>query len=286
MSNKELNEKVARGPDKVGFASGSCQPLSPPTQRWHETARGDGDRHLLNPKVIIADEPTSALDVVVQKQVMLTLSRLQQELNAAVLLIGHDMGLITQFADTIGVLYAGKLVERGRVADVLENPLPSVHPPVDRQPARPGRQARLVRHPRPAARAAAPAHRLRLPPALPVCDGPLPQRNTRRFSRRRRTAGSLPPVSRSIRIACPAIETAARQRCWLLRRSGNEHIRRPAMAELLNVRMYQKSSAAKACCKKDVTIAVDDVTFQSPTTARPSPPSPAKAAAARPPWPC
>ncbi len=67
----------------------------------------------LEPKVIIADEPTSALDVVVQKQVMMTLSRLQQELGAAVLLIGHDMGLITQFADTIGVLYAGKLVERG-----------------------------------------------------------------------------------------------------------------------------------------------------------------------------
>ena len=77
----------------------------------------------LSPKVIIADEPTSALDVVVQKQVMLILSRLQQELNVAVLLIGHDMGLITQFADTIGVLYAGKLVERGRVVDVLDNPL-------------------------------------------------------------------------------------------------------------------------------------------------------------------
>jgi len=76
----------------------------------------------LKPKIIIADEPTSALDVVVQKQVMLTLSRLQQELNAAVLLIGHDMGLITQFADTIGVLYAGKLVERGTIEDVLENP--------------------------------------------------------------------------------------------------------------------------------------------------------------------
>lgn len=75
----------------------------------------------LKPKVIIADEPT-ALDVVVQKRVMFTLSRLQQ-IDAAVLLIGHDMGLITQFADSIGVLYAGKLVERGRVADVLENPL-------------------------------------------------------------------------------------------------------------------------------------------------------------------
>jgi peptide/nickel transport system ATP-binding protein len=77
----------------------------------------------LRPKIIIADEPTSALDVVVQKQVMMTLSLLQQELNAAVVLIGHDMGLIAQFAESIGVLYAGKLVERGRVEDVLDNPL-------------------------------------------------------------------------------------------------------------------------------------------------------------------
>ncbi len=78
---------------------------------------------VLKPTVIIADEPTSALDVVVQQQVMDTLSQLQRELNAAVLLIGHDMGLIAQFADSIGVLYAGKLVERGEVQAVLENPL-------------------------------------------------------------------------------------------------------------------------------------------------------------------
>jgi len=78
---------------------------------------------VLHPKVIIADEPTSALDVVVQHQVMLTLGHLQQELGAAVVLIGHDMGLIGQFADTIGVLYAGKLIERGSVQEVLDSPL-------------------------------------------------------------------------------------------------------------------------------------------------------------------
>lgn len=76
----------------------------------------------LQPKVIIADEPTSALDVVVQRQVMLTLGRLQQGLHAAVLLIGHDMGLVAQFADIVGVLYAGKLVELGPVDDILETP--------------------------------------------------------------------------------------------------------------------------------------------------------------------
>jgi peptide/nickel transport system ATP-binding protein len=54
---------------------------------------------------------------------MITLMRLQEELGSAVILIGHDIGLITQFADTLGVLYAGKLVEWARVEDVLDNPL-------------------------------------------------------------------------------------------------------------------------------------------------------------------
>jgi peptide/nickel transport system ATP-binding protein len=76
----------------------------------------------LRPKVIIADEPTSALDVVVQRQVMATLSQVQEGLGAAVVLIGHDMGLIAQFADTIGVLYAGRLVEQGPIDAVLDSP--------------------------------------------------------------------------------------------------------------------------------------------------------------------
>jgi peptide/nickel transport system ATP-binding protein len=76
----------------------------------------------LAPKVIVADEPTSALDVVVQRQVMQTLGRLQDGLGAAVVLIGHDMGLIAQFADTVGVMYAGKLVEIGPVRQIIEAP--------------------------------------------------------------------------------------------------------------------------------------------------------------------
>jgi len=75
----------------------------------------------LRPKVILADEPTSALDVVVQKRMMLTLMRLQRDLGAAVLLIGHDIGLMTQFVDTLGVLYAGRLVEWAPVGDILDN---------------------------------------------------------------------------------------------------------------------------------------------------------------------
>ncbi len=77
----------------------------------------------LKPKLIIADEPTSALDVVVQRQVMTTLGRLQRETKASVILVGHDMGLIAQFADRVGVMYAGKLVDLAAVQEMVENPL-------------------------------------------------------------------------------------------------------------------------------------------------------------------
>jgi len=78
---------------------------------------------LLSPKVIIADEPTSALDVVVQHQVMETLGRVQSDLGAAVILVGHDMGLMAQFVDRVGVMYGGKLVEVGPVRDIFKDPL-------------------------------------------------------------------------------------------------------------------------------------------------------------------
>jgi len=77
----------------------------------------------LSPKIIVADELTSALDVVVQRQVMLTLGQLHENLGASVLLVGHDMGLMAQFVDRIGMLYAGKLVEVGPVREVFKKPL-------------------------------------------------------------------------------------------------------------------------------------------------------------------
>ncbi len=77
----------------------------------------------LNPEIIIADEPTSALDVVVQRQVMATLGRLQRQTNASVILVGHDMGLVAQFADRVGVMYAGKLVDLEPVEQMIANPL-------------------------------------------------------------------------------------------------------------------------------------------------------------------
>ena len=73
----------------------------------------------MQPKVIIADEPTSALDVVVQKRIMETLQTVQENLGASIILIGHDMGLMAQTVDRLGVMYAGRLVEISPVRDAL-----------------------------------------------------------------------------------------------------------------------------------------------------------------------
>src|SRR5581483_911096 len=76
----------------------------------------------LKPKLIIADEPTSALDVVVQRRVMQTLRKAQAALGAAVILIGHDMGLMAQFAQRVGVMRSGQLLEVGDVQALFANP--------------------------------------------------------------------------------------------------------------------------------------------------------------------
>ncbi len=80
---------------------------------------------LLQPQVIIADEPTSALDVVTQRQVMETIDRVKNQINAAVILIGHDMGLMAQFVDRVAVMYSGRLVEVSTVREMFTDP---VHP--------------------------------------------------------------------------------------------------------------------------------------------------------------
>jgi peptide/nickel transport system ATP-binding protein len=122
LSSQDMRARVDRALEQVGL------PAVVANRFPHQLSGGMKQRAAmaiaisLQPRVIVADEPTSALDVVVQRQVMVTLGRVQAGLNAAVILIGHDMGLIAQFADIIGVLYAGKLVEHGPIDDVLENP--------------------------------------------------------------------------------------------------------------------------------------------------------------------
>ena len=77
---------------------------------------------ILEPSVIIADEPTSALDVVVQRVVMQTLNDVQAQLNAAMIIIGHDMGLMAQSADRLAVMYAGKMVEVSPIGSFFKDP--------------------------------------------------------------------------------------------------------------------------------------------------------------------
>jgi len=123
LSNRALDERAGRLLEMVGLKRDVINRFP------HELSGGMKQRVCiamsisLQPKVIIADEPTSALDVVTQRQVMETLSRVQDEINASVILVGHDMGLMAQFVDTIGVMYAGRLAEVGPVKDIFAEPL-------------------------------------------------------------------------------------------------------------------------------------------------------------------
>jgi oligopeptide/dipeptide ABC transporter ATP-binding protein len=75
-----------------------------------------------NPTVLIADEPTTALDVTVQAQVLALFERLQEELGMGLLLVTHDIGVAREVADHVAVMYAGRLVEEGPMASVLDAP--------------------------------------------------------------------------------------------------------------------------------------------------------------------
>ena len=74
------------------------------------------------PVLLIADEPTTALDVTIQAQILDLLRTLQTESGTAILLITHDLGVVAEMADDVAVMYAGEIVERGPVADVLAAP--------------------------------------------------------------------------------------------------------------------------------------------------------------------
>jgi peptide/nickel transport system ATP-binding protein len=74
------------------------------------------------PRFIIADEPTTALDVVVQKGVLSMIRDIQQELGSSIIFVTHDMAVHANLADRLGIMYAGRLVEEGRTADVFRLP--------------------------------------------------------------------------------------------------------------------------------------------------------------------
>jgi oligopeptide/dipeptide ABC transporter ATP-binding protein len=75
-----------------------------------------------NPDLLIADEPTTALDVTIQAQILELLKRLKADFGSAVVLITHDMGVVAELADTINVMYAGQIVERGSKRELFRDP--------------------------------------------------------------------------------------------------------------------------------------------------------------------
>jgi peptide/nickel transport system permease protein len=83
---------------------------------------GDVNRAKHKPRLLIADEPTTALDVTVQKQILELLDGLRHRLGLGLLFITHDLGVVARVADRVAVMYAGRIIEEGRVSDVLRNP--------------------------------------------------------------------------------------------------------------------------------------------------------------------
>jgi peptide/nickel transport system ATP-binding protein len=77
----------------------------------------------LNPKLLIADEPTTALDVTIQAQILELLEHLRQKHNSSIIIITHDMGVISEIASEILVMYAGRMVERSSKSSLFSNPL-------------------------------------------------------------------------------------------------------------------------------------------------------------------
>ncbi|HSE73713.1 MAG TPA: ABC transporter ATP-binding protein [Dongiaceae bacterium] len=75
-----------------------------------------------NPKLLLADEPTTALDVTIQDQILKLILRLRRDLNMSVVLVTHDLGVIAQTCDRLAVMYAGRVVEAGPVADIFAQP--------------------------------------------------------------------------------------------------------------------------------------------------------------------
>jgi oligopeptide/dipeptide ABC transporter ATP-binding protein len=124
LSSKEAKNKAIEMLHKVKI------PM--PEKRFeeypHELSGGMRQRIMIamalacNPELLIADEPTTALDVTVQAQIIALLNNLQKELGMSMLLITHDLGVVSEMCDEVAIMYAGKIVEQGTIHDIFTNP--------------------------------------------------------------------------------------------------------------------------------------------------------------------
>ena len=125
VSAKQAKEKSIEMLDLVGVPN--------PRQRFddypHQFSGGMRQRAMIamalscEPELLIADEPTTALDVTIQAQILEIIEKSARELNVAVLLITHDLGVVAGICDRVAVMYAGRIVEEAPVNDLFENPL-------------------------------------------------------------------------------------------------------------------------------------------------------------------
>lgn len=125
LNKKERQGKVLELLDQVGIEN----PKRMVKQFPHELSGGMRQRVLIaialssKPNIIIADEPTTALDVTIQAQILDLLTELQDEINAGIIFITHDLGVVAQMADRVAVMYAGQFVEIATADEIFNNPL-------------------------------------------------------------------------------------------------------------------------------------------------------------------
>src|SRR5690625_4841462 len=125
MSARQRKEKAIKLLDQVGIT----HPERTYTQYPHELSGGMRQRVIIaiaianDPEVLIADEPTTALDATIQAQILDLIRELKENMNAGILLIAHDLGVVAEMADRVAVMYAGEIVEIVDVKTLFKNPL-------------------------------------------------------------------------------------------------------------------------------------------------------------------
>ena len=121
LDKKEAKKKAVEMLDRVKIPSPEKQIDAYP----HQLSGGMRQRAMIamalscQPKLLIADEPTTALDVTIQAQVLQLLKEIQREMGMAVMLITHDLGIVSEMVDRLAVMYAGRIFEYGRLQDVF-----------------------------------------------------------------------------------------------------------------------------------------------------------------------